>query len=119
MHKKIGYRILNIGLRLGMELVIPAGIANAQQVPRNTPTQADLYCSGVVTDKPIPNDSRIISGENSRYKTTFSPPAYVFINRAGENGVKVGHELDAVRPTKDETATNALFKYHAMLPRAI
>src|SRR5258708_20924583 len=119
MHKKIGYRILNIGLRLGMELVISAGIANAQQVPGNTPTKADLYCSGFVTDKPIPNDSRIISGENSRYKTTFSPGDYVFINRGGENGVKVGDEFDVVRPINDEMATNAWFKYQAMLRRAM
>jgi len=119
MHKKIGYRIVNIGLRFGMGLVISAGIANAQQVPRNTPTQADLYCSGVVTDKPIPDESRIISGENSRYKTTFSPGDYVFINRGGENGAKVGDEFDVVRPIKDAMATTVWFKYQTMLTRAM
>ena len=84
MHKKMSYRILNIGLRVGLAFVISAGIAKAQQPARNTPTPADLYCSGMVTDQPVPNDSYVISGENSRYKTTFTAGDYVYINRGAE-----------------------------------
>ena len=31
MHKNMSYRILNIGLRVGLGLVISAGVAKAQQ----------------------------------------------------------------------------------------
>jgi hypothetical protein len=119
MHKKISYRILTIGLRLGLGFVLSAGVAKAQQVVRDTPTEADLYCSGVVTDKPVPNDTYVISGEDSRYKSTFSPGDYVFINQGAEHGVKVGDEFEVVRPIKDAMASTVWFKYQTVLSRAM
>ena len=38
MDKKMSYRILTIGLRVGLGLVMSAGIAKAQAIPRNTPS---------------------------------------------------------------------------------
>ena len=119
MHKNISYHILIIGLRVGLGFLVATGVAKAQQYAPTTPTQADLYCSGIVTDQPIPNDANVISGENSRYKTTFSPGDYVFINRGGENGVKVGDEFEVVRPITDAMAATVWFKYQAMLSRAM
>jgi hypothetical protein len=119
MDKKMSYRILNIGLRVGLGLVMSAGIAKAQAIPLNTPSARQVYCSGVVTDQPVPHDSYIISGENSRYKTTFTTGDYVYINRGAEQGVKVGDELEVVRPVSDAMAMNAWFKYQAMLNKAM
>jgi hypothetical protein len=119
MDEKMSYRILNIGLRVGLGLVMSAGIAGAQAIPRNTPSPEEVYCSGVVTDQPVPHDSYIISGENSRYKTTFSTDDYVYINRGAEQGVKVGDELEVVRPVNDAMATTAWFKYQTMLNKAM
>jgi hypothetical protein len=119
MSKKMSYRILTIGLTVGLAFVISARIAAAQQPARNTPTPADLYCSGLVTDQPVPNDSYLISGENSRYKTTFFAGDYVYINRGGENGVKVGDQFEVVRPIKDAMATTAWFKFQTMLNKAM
>ncbi len=119
MRKNIGYRILNIGLSFGMGFVMSAGIAHAQQVNRTTPSEADLYCSGVVTDKPVPYDTYVISGENSAYKVTFSPGDYVYINQGAEHGVKVGDQFEVVRPIKDLEATTVWFKYQTMLSRAM
>jgi len=96
-----------------------AGIARAQAIPRNTPSPEQVYCSGVVTDQAVPRDSYIISGENSRYKTTFTTGDYVYINRGAEQGVKVGDELEVVRPVSDAMAMNAWFKYQAMLNKAM
>jgi len=104
---------------VGLAFVISAGIANAQQAARNTPTQAELYCSGVVTDQRVPNDSYVISGENSRYKTTFSPGDYVYINRGAEHGVKVGDEFEVVRPISDMMAATVWFKYQTTLNHAM
>jgi hypothetical protein len=95
-----------------------AAIARAQASPRNTPTDADVYCSGVVEAKPIPNDIYVISGEDSRYKTNFWGSDYIYINRGSQNGVKVGDEFEVVRPIADYTQT-VWFKYQPALTRAM
>lgn len=118
MHKNISYRILIIGLSLGLGFIVSAEVAKAQQYAPTTPTQADLYCSGVVTDKPVPGDSYLISGENSRYRSTFAPGDYVFINRGADQGVKVGDQFEVIRPEYDTTNV-PWFKYQTSLSRAM
>ena len=73
----------------------------------------------MVTDQPVPKDSYVISGENSRYKTTFTTGDYIYINRGAEQGVKVGDQFEVVRPVSDIMATTAWFKYQAMLNQAM
>jgi len=119
MHKKISYRILIIGLRAGLALLVSTGVARAQQYVATAPTQADLYCSGLITDQPVPKDTYLISGEDSRLKTTFTTGDYVFINQGAEHGVKVGDEFEVVRATTDMMASNVWFKYQTMLSRAM
>lgn len=119
MDEKMSYRILTMGLRVGLGLAICAGIAKPQAIPRNTPSPEQVYCSGVVTDQPVPDDSYIITGENSRYKTTFTTGDYVYINRGAEQGVKVGDEFEVVRPVSDIMATTTWFKYQTMLNKAM
>jgi hypothetical protein len=119
MHKKISYRILIIGLRVGLGLMVSSGVAHAQLSDRTTPTPADLDCSGLITDKPIPNDIYVISGEDSRYKTTFREGDAIFINRGAEQGVKVGDEFEVVRPGSGMMAKTVWFKYQIMLSRAM
>ncbi len=118
MHKKISYRILNIGLRVGLGFILSAGLARAQQYSPTAPTQATLYCSGLVTNKPGPRDSYLISGENSRYKSTFMPGDYVFINQGAEHGVKIGDQFEVIRPETDSTDIT-WFKYQPMLSHAM
>ncbi len=118
MRKKISYRILIIGLRVGLGFIISTGVAKAQQYVPTTPTQKDLYCSGVVTNKPVPNDTYLISGENSRYKNTFVPGDYVFINQGAEHGVKVGDQFEVIRPVNDTTGVT-WFESQSMLSHAM
>jgi hypothetical protein len=118
MNNKIGYRILTMGLRVGLGLIACTGVASAQQYVPTTPTQESLYCSGVVTDKQVPGDTYLISGENSRYKTSFVPGDYVFINQGAEHGVKVGDQFEVVRRESDTTGV-IWFKYQTMLSRAM
>src|ERR1700674_1367796 len=121
MHEKFSYRILIMGLRVGLGFILTAGVAHAQQQPyvTTTPTQADLYCSGLITDQPVPTDTYVISGENSSYKSTFQPGDAVYINRGATQGVRVGDEFDVVRPISDMMATTVWFKYQSMLSRAM
>ena len=117
MHEKLSYRILSLGLKVGLSVAICAGVASGQRV-HNTPTQEELYCSGSPTDQAVPYDTYIISGENSRYKNTFHPGDSVFINHGVDQGVKVGDAFEVLRPVHD-LMPNKWFKWQMQLNKAM
>jgi hypothetical protein len=117
--KKVSYRILITGLAFGLGLGASAAFAQTQRYSRTTPTETDVYCSGVVTDQPVPTDSYLISGEDSRFKTTFSDADYVYINQGAEHGVKIGDQFEVVRAVTDSMETTKWFKYQIMLSHAM
>jgi hypothetical protein len=119
MQKNIGYRILNIGLKVGLGLIAAATFAQAQQSSHATPTEMDMYCSGVVLDKPIANKFYVISGEDAAYKTTFETGQLIYINAGGEQGVRIGDQFDVVRPVSDDMALTPWFKYQNTLTHAM
>jgi hypothetical protein len=119
MHNNICYRILNAGFRVGLCLLAASGIAKAQQDAHNTPTLADMYCSGVVTDQPVANKLYVISGEDSGYKSTFSHGDTIYINSGAEQGTKVGDQFDVIRPVSDQMASTPWFKYQSKLSHAM
>src|SRR5271168_1462526 len=119
MHPKFSYGILNIGLTVGLGFLAMVTAARAQQYAPTAPTPADLYCSGIITDKPFPNDFYVISGENSDIKTTFMGGDYIFINQGLEHGVKVGDQFDVIRPISDPSSRTIWFKYQTMLSSAM
>ena len=94
------YRVLSLGLKIGLGLALSAGAAFAQTSP-TTPTEADVYCSGVSTTQAIPDDTYVISGENSRYKNTFLPGDFIYLNHGQAQGIKVGDEFEVLRPVHD------------------
>ena len=119
MHTSIGYRFLVMGLRLGLGLVMATGLAQAQQFG-SVPSESDVYCGGVATNQPVPNDTYLISGENSRYKNAFNQGDYVYINRGAEQGVKVGDEFEVIRPEHDPLLNNnKWFKWQEQLSHAM
>src|SRR5260370_9801213 len=79
-----------------------------QAVPEVTPTarvstQPDysmVNCSGFVTDQKVAEGIRLISGEQSNYKITFTFGDYVYINRGQDKGVRVGDRFSIVRPAE-------------------
>lgn len=118
MHKKHNYRLLNVGLSLGLCLTV-SGLAKAQDSTPATPSREQIYCSGVVSDKPVPNNLYVISGEDSSYKTTFSKGDTIYINAGGEQGVRIGDEFDIVRPDTDPLSQTPWFKYQISLSKAM
>jgi hypothetical protein len=105
-------------LSLGLILAMAAGIAGAQ-VPRRTTVDASaMYCSGTITSDAIPQDSYIISGEQSVDKVAFVANALVYINRGSAQGVKVGDEFQVVRAVKEELK-EVWFKGQLELMRAM
>ena len=117
MHTNIGYRTLSLGLRVAVGIALCVGAARAQQIP-NAPTQIDLYCAGIATDQPVPADTYVISGEDSRVKITFNQGDLVYINRGGEQGVKIGDEFEVIRAVHDWIPTR-WFKWQAELNRSM
>jgi len=92
---------------LCLSILIGATVCSAQSAPQpNVPSakQADVsyvYCSGFFSDPKIPDDIRVISGEQSDYKIAFAHGDYVFVNRGEDKGVKVGDRFSIVRPDTD------------------
>jgi len=117
MHEKLSYRILSLGLNIGLSIAMCAGVASAQHISK-TPTQEEVYCSGNPTDQAVPYDTYIISGEDSRYKNTFHPGDAVFINRGGEQGVRIGDAFEVLRPVHD-LMPNKWFKWQMQLNKAM
>jgi Flagellar assembly protein T, C-terminal domain len=88
----------------GIVLALSGTVVGAQDQPQEpvpVPIENDLYCSGIVTTESVPRSSYIITGEESDYLITFDMGDYVYINRGGQQGVKVGDEFSVVRPVVD------------------
>ncbi|HEY2821990.1 MAG TPA: FlgT C-terminal domain-containing protein [Candidatus Acidoferrum sp.] len=89
-------------------ILASAGVC-AAQTPAGTPNpngQVDyskVYCSGFVSDPKVPDEIRVISGEQSSYKIIFSRGDNVYVNRGAQQGVKVGDVFSIVRPDHDPT----------------
>jgi hypothetical protein len=91
-------KFVTFGLILGMV----AGVATAQVPRRTTVDQTAMYCAGAVTSDAVPQDSYVISGEQSVDKVAFVAGQLVYINRGSGQGVKVGDEYLVIRTVKDE-----------------
>jgi hypothetical protein len=90
---------------LTFSIFLGTAITSAQDgtaagVATNSPDYSAVNCSGFVSDK-IPDDIRVISGEQSNIKITFSRGDFVYINRGRDKGVQVGDRFSVVRPDKD------------------
>ena len=83
----------------------------------NSPDYSAVNCSGFVADR-VPDDMRIISGEQSNLKITFAHGDYVYINRGRDKGVQVGDRFSVVRPDKDPVEV-PWFKWQHKLIKAM
>src|SRR5213080_4915358 len=108
---------------LSLSVFLGAAASRAQNATPAAPAipQIDfstVNCSGFVTDQKVPDEIRLVSGEQSNYKITFARGDYVHINRGQDKGVRVGDRFSVVRPDKDPTDV-AWFKWQAKLMRAM
>src|ERR1700730_15229710 len=86
-------------------LFLAAAAVSAQETARpgsatNSPDYSAVNCSGFISDR-VPDDIRVISGEQSNLKITFSHGDYVYINRGRDKGVQVCDRFSVVRLSKD------------------
>jgi hypothetical protein len=108
---------------LSLLVFLGAVRSSAQNTPQAAPplSQIDynnVNCSGFVTDQKMPDEIRLISGEQSNFKITFARGDYVHINRGQDKGVRVGDRFSVVRPDKDPTDV-PWFKWQAKLLKAM
>jgi hypothetical protein len=108
---------------LSFSILVGAAVCSAQTAPEAvtpTPPQPDysyVYCAGFISDPKVPDDTRLISGEQSNYKIAFGHGDYVYLNRGEDKGVKVGDRYSIVRPENDEA--NDWFKGQSKLTKAV
>lgn len=91
---------------LSLFVFLGAVVIAAQNTPQAAPAiiqpdYSSVNCSGFVTDQAVPDGIRLVSGEQSNYKLTFSSGDYVYINRGQDQGIRVGDRFSVVRPDKD------------------
>jgi hypothetical protein len=83
-----------------------AGVCYGQTAPAPTvttlqPGYSAVYCSGFVRDAKLPEDIRVISGEQPGYKVIWAQRENVYINRGSDHGVRIGDRFLVVRQTED------------------
>ncbi len=84
-----------------VSILASAGVCAAQAPAGTQVDYSKVYCSGFVSDPRVPDDIRVISGEQSNYKIVFSRGDYVYLNRGAQQGVKIGDVYSIVRPDHD------------------
>jgi len=102
---------------LALTMALLPALASAQQAPK-TPDTSAVYCSGIVTDEAVPNDTYILSGEQSNHKMAFAQGDLVYINKGSKQGAHVGDEFLVQRPVKERLEHN-WFKWQSQLHRAM
>lgn len=108
---------------LCLSVLLGATVSSAQNEPQaappiGQPDASSIYCSGFYTDQKVPDEGRLISGEQSNYKVTFAQGEYVYINRGGNQGVKEGDRFSVVRPVT-EPLEFPWFKWQPKLMKAM
>jgi hypothetical protein len=108
---------------LCLSVLLGATVCSAQDAPQAAPPSgqpdaSSIYCSGFYTGQKVPDEGRLISGEQSNYKITFAQGDYVYINRGGNQGVKEGDRFSVVRPVSEPMEV-PWFKWQLKLMKAM
>jgi hypothetical protein len=111
-------RIWSLCLNVGTIFVLSAGVAHAQKQP-TTPTEDDMYCSGVISSDAVPRDTYIIAPEQAEQRLTAVAPDYVTINKGSDKGVSVGDEFLVMRVESDPIGHEMWFRGQASLLHAM
>jgi hypothetical protein len=108
---------------LSLSVFLGAAVSSAQDTPQAAPaiSQIDystVNCSGFFSAQRVPEEIRLVSGEQSNYKIVFTQGNYVYINRGQDQGIRVGDRFSVVRPDWDPTDV-PWFKWQARLLKAM
>ncbi len=94
-------------------------VASTQPVAESTsPDYTAVFCSSFVTSEKVPQETYIISGEESNTKLIFAYGDNVYINKGSAQGIHVGDRFDIVRPETDPAHVQ-WFKWQDKLLKAM
>jgi len=112
---------------LCLSLVFSAAVCMAQEAPAprtqfyqptDHPWFTSVYCSGFYTNQKVSDDLRLVTGEQSAYKITFTTPDIVYLSKGANQGVKPGDRFLVVRQEEDPNQV-MWFKWQDKLTRAM
>jgi hypothetical protein len=108
---------------LGCSVLLGAAMCLAQNAPQGAsgaaqPGYSPVNCAGFITDQRVPDEMRLVSGEQSTYKLIFAERDYVYINRGQDKGVRVGDRFAVMRPDRDPLEV-PWFKWQEKLLKAM
>ncbi|HEY6129461.1 MAG TPA: hypothetical protein VIW23_14905 [Candidatus Acidoferrum sp.] len=95
----------------------PVSSTQPVQAP-NHPWSTSVYCSGFYTSQKVPDDLRLVSGEQSAYKISFASRDLVYLSKGTNQGVKEGDRFSVVRQEDDPNRV-MWFKWQEKLTRAM
>lgn len=100
-----------------------AVVSSAQTAPATgtgpgQTTYSTAYCAGFIKDSKLPEDLRVVSGEQAGYKVAFGQSDHVYLNQGSSNGVRVGDRFMVVRQDEDYAKTE-WFKGQMRVSRAM
>src|SRR5258707_2236161 len=105
---------------MAQEAPVPAASAvSSQAVPPPThPGRSTVYCSGFYSTQKVPDDLRLVTGENSDVKVTFLQGDIVYLSKGINQGVRAGDRFSVVREETDPVRVT-WFKWQAKLTKAM
>jgi hypothetical protein len=65
------------------------------------PGYTSVYCSGFLKDTKVPDEMRVISGEQAGYKIIYGERENVYLNQGTDKGLRVGDRMMVVRRNED------------------
>jgi hypothetical protein len=99
-------------------LALTTTLAHAQRAA-NTPTEYDMYCSGLVSTQAVPQDTYVISGVESDQHIVYHQGNFVFLNKGAKQGVKAGDQFLVIRPESDQQMATPWTTWQASISKAM
>jgi hypothetical protein len=112
---------------LCLSLVFSAAVCMGQEVQVSSTQRAEapdhawlstVYCSGFYTNEKVPEDLRLVSGEQSADKINFVLRDIVYLSKGLNQGVKPGDRFSVLRAEDDKDPVQ-WFKWQEKLTRAM
>ena len=94
-----------------------APMAPTPAVATHTPTYADVYCAGFVTNQPVQSGLYVVTGDEGGLKHIFSDRDTIYLSRGAGYIVNPGGEYMLIRAVKDTIKYEVFAGQHEMLKR--
>ena len=96
-----------------------AQVSSTQELPPSDhPIRSSVYCSGFYSAQRVSDEMRMVTGEQSEYKATFTEGDVVYLSLGSNKGVQPGDRYSVMRETSDPLKV-PMFKWQEKLTKAM